>query len=139
MLVLPCLTFLSAAPPFLFSVLRLWVRVCLLKRRMGMCFACVPLPAAHLCAYVRADPNHVECSAGGAEFTLAIHGRSSKVTLSTMEARLPLEAFEVCSRALYSGSFLPHARARAATVADVLTCVRMHVCVRVHVCVACRV
>ncbi|RYG51736.1 hypothetical protein EON67_02760 [archaeon] len=37
----------------------------------------------------------MECSAGGAEFTLAIHGRSSKVTLSTMEARLPLEAFEV--------------------------------------------
>ena len=41
-----------------------------------------------------ADPNFVETSSGGAELALAITPGDGKVTLSTMEARLPLDALE---------------------------------------------
>ena len=40
------------------------------------------------------DPNYMECSSGGAELSLAVLPRSETVTLTTMDARLPVDAFE---------------------------------------------
>jgi exosome complex component RRP41 len=42
-----------------------------------------------------ADPNHLEASSGGAELAVAALPRSGKVTLATMDARMPLDALEV--------------------------------------------
>ena len=48
-----------------------------------------------LCPQSCADPNYTESVSGGAELILAILPRSEAVTLTTMDARLPLDAFEV--------------------------------------------
>lgn len=47
-----------------------------------------PPPRSH------ADPSHIELTSGGAELTVALLPRSGKVTLATMDARLPLDRFE---------------------------------------------
>jgi len=41
----------------------------------------------------------MEASSGGAELVMAVLPRSGKVTLTTMDARMPLEALEVRAHA----------------------------------------
>lgn len=53
--------------------------------------------------YATADPNHAEASSGGAELVMAALPRSGKVTLVTMDARMPLDALEVRSCAGHAG------------------------------------
>jgi hypothetical protein len=50
-----------------------------------------------------ADPSHSEMTSGGPELTVAILPRSGKVTLTTMEARLPVELFEGMLKASIKG------------------------------------
>lgn len=45
-----------------------------------------------------ADPNYSETSSGGAELALAITPSDGRITLATMESRLPLDALEVRAR-----------------------------------------
>lgn len=63
--------------------------------------ACLTLPAAAVCllrlfapSLRPTDPSHAEMTSGGPELTVAILPRSGKVTLTTMDARLPLDQFE---------------------------------------------
>jgi hypothetical protein len=42
-----------------------------------------------------ADPNYTETTGGGPELTVALLPRSDKVTLTTMDSRMPIDAFEV--------------------------------------------
>ena len=48
----------------------------------------------HATYFIIADPNHAESLSGGAELTVAILPRTGAVTLTTMDARLPLDHFE---------------------------------------------
>lgn len=40
------------------------------------------------------DPNYTEASAGGPELTVAVQPKSGKVSLATMDSRLPLEQLQ---------------------------------------------
>lgn len=57
------------------------------------------------------DPCHAEMTSGGPELTVALHARSGKATLTTMDARLPLDLFAGMLGAASKGAQQVSARA----------------------------
>ena len=70
------------------------------------------------------DPSHAECSAGGPELVVAMLPRSGKLTLATMDARLPMDLLDPCLALATEGCGEVYAvmrdAAREATIAKAL-------------------